>query len=135
MRISTKGRYGLLIMIYLAEEYDNDRFVSLKEISDNEGISTKYLEKIMLNFKNANYFITSRGIDGGYKLKYTPNKYIVGDILKYAEGNIDVVDCINNDIICPRKNKCKTLPLWKDLNKVISDYLYSKTLNDLIERK
>ncbi len=134
MRISTKGRYGLLIMIYLAEEYENNKYISLKEISDKENISTKYLEKIMLNFKNADYFITSRGVDGGYKLKYSPDKYLIGDILKYAEGNIDVVDCIKNDIVCPRKNKCKTLPLWKELNKIINDFLYSKTLNDLIER-
>ena len=132
MKISTKGRYGLLIMLYLANNQE-DRFISLKEIAEKENISIKYLEKIMLNFKNTDYFIRARGVDGGYRLKHSPNKYIIGDILKNAEGNINVVECLNNDT-CPKKTKCKTYKIWNDLNKVINDYLYSKTLDDYIER-
>ena len=134
MKITTKGKYGLMIMFYLAEEYENDRFVSLKEIAENEDISIKYLEKVMLNFKNSDFFITSRGIDGGYKLKNKPCMYTIGEIIKYAEGSTDVIECINNDL-CPKKNKCKTFPVWKELNDVINDFLYSKTLQDFIEGK
>lgn len=134
MRISTKGRYGLLIMIYLANKYLEDRFVSLKEIADSENISTKYLEKIMLNYNKTDYFISSRGNDGGYKLKYAPDHYTIKDILEKAEGNLDVVSCIN-DSTCDKKGICFTFPLWNELNELISNYLESKTLADYVKEK
>lgn len=130
MRISTKGRYGLAIMTYLAKEYESDRYVTLKEISEYENISLKYLEKIMNNLKKKDYFITSRGGNGGYKLAYSPDKYIIGDIIRASEEQIDVVPCINEE--CSRSNKCSTFPLWKELNDLINDYLDSKTLADYI---
>ena len=107
MRISTKGRYGLVIMIYLAKEYESGRFVSLKEISENEEISLKYLEKIMLNFKDTDFFVSSRGAEGGYKLAYSPDKYKLQDIFEKHEGTVEIVSCLNEhhlkmftDMIC-----------------------------------
>ena len=72
MRISTKGRYAFTVMLYLAKNYKNDTFLSLNEIAKKENISIKYLEKVMLNFKNTDYLISARGLDGCYKLKYEP---------------------------------------------------------------
>ena len=106
MRISTKGRYGLVIMVYLAREYNTGRFVSLKEISESEEISLKYLEKIMLNFKDTDYFISSRGSEGGYKLAHSPKEYNLKDIFEKLEGNIEIVSCLNEGVPCLKKNRC-----------------------------
>ena len=133
MRISTKGRYGLAIMTYLAKEYESDRYITLKEISEYENISLKYLEKIMLNFKNSDYFKSCRGSDGGYKLSYPPKHYTIKDILETAEGSIEITSCVNGDFECEKKDKCLSVKLWKDLNNIITDYLKNKTLEDLVK--
>ena len=130
MKISTKGRYALTIMLDLAKNYENNNFITLKEISEKEGISLKYLEKIMTILKQKDYFISSVGVSGGYKLKYAPSKYKIGDILTLAEGSLDVTDCVSN--ICPNKSKCNSFPLWNELNELIKNYLDSKTLKDYI---
>lgn len=132
MKISTRGRYALVIMLDLAKEYESGNFITLKDIAQNENMSLKYLEKLMLSLNKADYFISSRGKDGGYRLKYEPSKYKIGDILRLAEGNLDVTDCVSNSNGCPNKHHCMTFPLWKELNDLISDYLDSKTLADYI---
>lgn len=132
MKISTKGRYALVIMLDLAKEYDKGDFLSLKEIAEKENMSLKYLEKLMLILNKADFFISSRGEKGGYKLKYQPKDYKIGDILRVAEGNIDVTDCVSKEHICPNSHHCQTFPLWMELNNVINDYLDSKTLADYI---
>lgn len=121
-------------MLYLAKEYENNRFVPLKEIAKEEDISLKYLEKIMLNFKSTDYFISSRGIDGGYKLAYEPKHYILKDILEKLEGDMKVVSCLDDSASCHKKDKCLSLTLWKDINDLIDEYLSKKTLKDLLER-
>ena len=131
MKISTKGRYALAIMLDIAEFYYEDKFVSLNEISEKENISLKYLEKIMINLKKQDFFITSRGSTGGYKLKYSPEHYRIGDIIKAAEEDIKVVSCIE-DTNCPKKGICRTYPLWKGLSDEINEYLNSKTLKDYL---
>lgn len=130
MKISTKGRYAITIMMELARNYDSDKFISLNDIALNSDISLKYLEKIMINLKKKNYFIVSKGINGGYKLAYSPDKYKIGDIIRASEEETQVVPCINST--CPRTGICNTFPLWKDLNDVINDYLDSKTLADYL---
>ena len=132
MKISTKGRYALTIMLDLAKNYKSDRYITLKEISESENISLKYLEKIMLSLKTKDYFISSVGASGGYKLKYEPSKYIIADILEAAEGNIDVTDCVKEKHICPKHHKCNTYKLWDELNTTIKNFLNSKTLEDYI---
>ena len=130
MKISTKGRYALAIMLYLANTYKSGKYVSLREISENENISLKYLEKIMICLNKQNYFDVARGNNGGYKLKCEPSKYFISDILKVSEGDIAPVSCVNSDKICSKRNTCKTFLLWKDLNDVVDNYLSSKTLAD-----
>ncbi len=122
----------ITVMIDLAKEYSNNKFISLKEISKKENISLKYLEKLILNFKNTDYFITSRGVEGGYKLKHPPEYYSIKDILLKAEGNLDVVECISNEYNCPKKENCSTYKVWKELNDISLGFLNSKTLKDFI---
>lgn len=134
MKITTKGRYAITVMLYLANHYKEDSFLSLKDISEKEGLSLKYLEKIMLSLKKEDFFISSRGQEGGYKLSHQPSYYKIGDILKAAEKQIAPVNCVS-DNNCKKKSVCKTYPIWKELNDEIMNYLNSKTLADYIERK
>ena len=133
MKISTKGRYALVIMLELANKYDSNEYISLKDIAERKGLSLKYLEKLMLVLNKRDYFISSRGAEGGYKLKYDPSQYIIGDILRCAEGDIAVTDCVTHE--CLNHSNCKTYSLWKELNDLINNYLDSKTLKDYMEVK
>lgn len=130
MRISTKGRYALTIMIDIAREYNNDIYISLTDISKKENISLKYLEKIMINLKKAGFFIVAKGKDGGYKLSRKPDEYSIGEIIRAAEEELNVVSCVSDS--CPKVNKCNTFPLWKGLSDEINNYLDSKKLSDYL---
>ena len=96
MKISTKGRYALRIMVDLALN-EEDRFISLKEIAEKEGISQKYLEQIIALLNKAGFLDTYRGNNGGYKLAKAPGKYIVGDILRATEGDLTPIFCISEE--------------------------------------
>ena len=131
MKISTKGRYALTIMIHLGKNYENGSFLSLTEISEREIISLKYLEKIMISLKKADFFDVQKGKDGGYKLKHDPKDITIGSIIRAAEEDLDVTDCIKNDT-CPNKSNCETYSLWKGLSDEINEYLDGKTLKEFI---
>ena len=133
MKITTKGRYAVAIMLSLAEYYDSGEFLSLKDISEKEGISLKYLEKIMSDLKKKNYFVSSRGQDGGYKLANEPSFYKLGEIINAVEKDITPATCVKETNSCPKQGICKTYPIWKDLNDEMTNYLNSKTLKDYME--
>ena len=135
MKITTKGRYAVAIMLELASNYKNDTFLSLKDISEREGISVKYLEKIMSDLKKEDYFISSRGQEGGYKLAHKPSYYKLGDIINAVEKDMAPASCVKEDNSCPKQGICKTYPIWKDLNDEMNKYLNSKTLEDYMEVK
>ncbi len=129
MKISTKGRYALTIMIDIAK--GKGEYVSLKTISEDENISLKYLEKIMTNLKKNNLVTSSTGHTGGYKLNKEPKDYKIGEIIKAADENLDVVTCLK-DKNCDKINNCKKYSLWQGLSDEINDYLNSKTLEDYL---
>ena len=135
MKISTKGRYALRMLLDLAE-HQNDGFIALKDIAQRQGISKKYLEQIIPVLNRSDVLNANRGYQGGYKLAKSPDKYTVGDILRLTEGSIAPVACLDHEPVdCPRREDCITLPLWKGLNKVITDYLDSVTLQDLLDNQ
>jgi Rrf2 family protein len=133
MRISTKGRYALQMMVDLAEHKD-EGFIPLKEIAARQSISKNYLEQIVGLFKNTAVLKSERGHQGGYKLAKSPEMYTVRDILRFAEGSVAPIACLDNET-----NECgwqrQTLCLWSGLEKVISDYLNSITLQDILDGK
>ena len=134
MKISTKGRYALRMLIDLAEHKDCG-FVALKDIAERQNISKKYLEQIIPIFNNSNILKTTRGSQGGYMLSKAPNKYTVGEILRLTEGSLAPVECLAHDPIdCDRSAICPTLPVWKGLNRVINEYLDSITLQDILDQ-
>lgn len=133
MKISTKGRYALRMLIDLAE-HQGDGYIALKDIAQRQEISKKYLEQIVPILNRADILKTNRGFQGGYRLAKSPDKMTAGDILRATEGNLAPVACLESDVIdCPRSENCPTLPLWQGLNKAINEYLDSVTLQDLID--
>ncbi|MCQ4022603.1 MULTISPECIES: Rrf2 family transcriptional regulator [unclassified Ruminococcus] len=133
MKISTKGRYALRMLLDLAIHADGG-YVALKDIAKRQGVSKKYLEQIVPLLNGADYLQTNRGYQGGYKLSKSPDSYTVGEILRTTEGGIAPVSCLEqNPNYCDRSGECMTLNMWKGLYKVMTDYLDGITLQDLID--
>ncbi|MBO5143436.1 MAG: Rrf2 family transcriptional regulator [Clostridia bacterium] len=132
MKISTKGRYALRVMIDLALN-SNEKYISIKDIANRQEISNKYLEQIISMLNKAGFLEVARGNAGGYKLAKQPNEYIIGDILRATEGELAPIYCLTDDGECDKQKNCKTYSFWKGLDAVINDYVDSKTLEDLIK--
>lgn len=135
MKISTRGRYSLRMMIDLAQHY-GEGFIALKDISERQGISKKYLEQIIPFLNRSGLLLTNRGHMGGYQLAKRPNEITVGDVLVSAEGNLAPVSCMENDPnLCEKCSFCLTLPIYQGLYKVTTDYLSGITLQDVISKQ
>ncbi len=134
MRISTKGRYTLRLMLDLAL-HRNDGYISLKDISERQDISKKYLEQIVPALTKSGMLKANRGYQGGYMLTKSPENYTAGDIIRLAEGSLAPVPCLDFEVnSCPRADICMTFDMWKGLYEVINNYLDGITLQDLIDR-
>ncbi len=135
MKISTKGRYALRMLLDLAEHMNNG-YISLKDIAERQGISKKYLEQIVPVLTRSNVLKANRGFQGGYMLAKSPDKYTVGMILRLTEGSLAPVACLDRDPIgCERISECATLPIWQGLNNVIQEYLDGITLQDILDKQ
>ena len=135
VKISTKGRYALRMMLDLAE-HQGDGYVALKDIAQRQGISKKYLEQIVPMLGRADVLRTTRGYQGGYRLARAPQEYTVGEILCLTEGGLAPVACLDqHPNPCPRCGACATLPRWEGLERVIRNYLDGITLQDLLEQQ
>ena len=133
MKISTRGRYALRFMIDLAQS-GKDGYIALKDVSSRQNISIKYLEQITTLLSKNNILLSVRGPQGGYKLAREPKDYTIGEILRITEGDLSPVACLEDkENLCPIKDKCHTLSLWMGLDKVVNEYLDSKTLEDLLK--
>lgn len=133
MKISTKGRYALRIMVDLAE-HNSGEYIRLKDISGRQGITLKYMEQIMPMLTKAGYVKSYRGNNGGYTLAKRPEEYTAGDILRATEGRLTPIPCLTDTPNkCERQQQCATLAFWSGLDKVISEYIDRYTLADLAE--
>lgn len=130
MNITTKGRYALKIMADLGQQEEGIP-VSLKVVSERQGISMKYLEAIAAVLTRAGFIASVRGKNGGYRLARKPAEYSVGEILRQTEGSLAPVSCLESG--CPNAAGCITLPLWEGLDRRIDDYLGSVTLEDVLK--
>ena len=134
MLISTKGRYSLRVMVDLAE-HRADGYIPLKTIADRQEISEKYLESIIKLLVRAKLLEGLRGKGGGYRLTKAPDQYSVGSILRLTEESLAPVSCLEpGAAACPRMAACRTLPLWRGLDRLIGDYLDNVTVADLMQR-
>lgn len=133
MKISTKGRYALRLMVDLAMA-ENEGYVSLKDIADRQNISAKYMEQIIALLKNARLVGSVRGPRGGYRLSRDAGSYTVGEILRLTEGSLAPVACVDSSdpIDCERCDGCATVELWRKLDTAISQVVDNMTLADLV---
>lgn len=133
MKISTKGRYALRLMVDLAT-HSNGRPVSIRDVAARQNISDKYLEQIISSLNKAGYVKSSRGPQGGYTLTKGPEEYTVGMILRLTEGNLAPVACLEEEAnSCDRRGGCATFMLWKKLDDAIRGVVDAVTLADLVD--
>ena len=131
MMISTKGRYALRVMVDLAE-HQGEGYLPLRDIATRQEISEKYLESILTVLVQNRLLEGLRGKGGGYRLTRPPEQYTVGEILRLTEGNFSTVACLEpGSGQCSRMGQCRTLPVWRNLDKIVNEYLDSVTLADL----
>ena len=132
MKISTRGRYALRVVVDLAEHANQQR-VPLKDIADRQEISLKYLESIMTDLSKAGIVLAQHGKGGGYKLAKNPDSCRVSDVLLVAEGDLAPVSCLeHNAAPCPRAAECKTLGMWKKLHETVMSFFNGVTIADLV---
>ena len=130
--ISTKGRYSIRILLDLAEHCGSG-FTPMKEVAARQGISLKYIEKLMPVLKNAGLLESVHGIGGGYRLTRDPDRYTLWEILRLAEGDMAPVSCLSPGAPpCPRAAECRTLPVWEGYQKLTENYFRGITLADLL---
>ena len=133
MKISTRGRYALRLLMDIAMNGQNEP-VRIKDIARRQEISEKYLEQIVSVLNKAGFVKSSRGPQGGYRLMRAPQEYTAGSILCLIEGSLAPVACMDmeeND--CPRHERCATLFLWQKLHEAMKDVIENVSLSDLIE--
>ena len=135
MKISTKGRYALRMLLDLAQHRDKG-FVPLKDIAERQNVSKKYLEQIVPILNKSDMLQTNRGFQGGYRPAKEPDQYTVGEILRITEGNLAPVACLTHEPNqCERNADCITLPIWQGLYRTITEYLDGITLQDILRQQ
>ena len=133
MMISTRGRYCLRVMIDLAE-HQGEGYIRMKEVAERQGVSLKYLEKILPVLAKNKIIDGIQGKGGGYRLTRKPEEYTLGEILLLTEGSLAPVACLECGAApCDRAAECRTLPIWTELDRRVNEYLNSVTLADLLE--
>ena len=126
MKFSTRDRYALRLMVELANRAGADALVPLKEISDAQQISLKYLEQIVTPLTKAGLVLSVRGAQGGYRLARPDS-----EILRAVEGELTAIPCLASSVECPRRGQCHTLDFWSGLNDIINKYVDGVTLHQL----
>lgn len=135
MKISTKGRYAVRVMLDLAL-HNTGECIKVKDIAGRQGISEKYLEQIIAVLNKAGYVNSVRGAQGGYRLAKAPGEYTVGMILRLTEGSMAPVACLEEGAPeCERCDTCETLEVWKELYTAINHVIDGVTLANLVERR
>ncbi len=134
MKISTKGRYALRMMIEFG--MNPDQCTKISQVAARQGISDKYLEQIVTLLHRAGYVRSIRGAQGGYMLTRRPEEYTVGMILRQTEGSMSPVSCLDDEINqCEQAGKCSTLSLWQQIKDAVDQVIDHVTLADLIEEQ
>lgn len=129
IKISKKAQYGLRAMVFLAKNYKSKKVFSIKTISENEGVSFGFLEKIISQLEKAKLVNGKKGVQGGYALSKSPNRISANDVVSILEENKKPVDCT----FCGRKNNCLTKSVWRKIDVAISKTLKAITLANLIK--
>lgn len=129
MRISSKGKYALELMVYLGR--NPGKTVSINEIT-GDSFSIKYMEKIASLLVKSKLIKSERGVDGGYRLVKDPKDYSIFEILNAVEDNMAPIKCVLDDDACKIKINCKTYPIWDELYEIEAKFLKEKKLTDIL---
>lgn len=130
MKISTKGRYGTRAMIDIAEHYGSGP-VSLRQLTERQCLSLKYMEQIIPLLKSSGLIRSARGAHGGYVLSKKPREISLRDIVEALEGSWSLVDCIDDPTLCDRTEECGAYDVWNDIQAAMYKILDSTTLADM----
>jgi len=133
MRLSTRSRYGVRLMLALAVNKQK-KPVFLKDIAGSEEISEKYLSQIIIPLKGRGLVTTFRGAHGGYLLSKPASEISLREIIEPLEGDLNLVDCVGNPQVCERANACATREVWDEMSSLLLNFLDTITLEDLIKR-
>ena len=133
MKLSTKGKYGLYAMFYLAQHAGNGP-QPLKAVAEI-GVPEDYLEQLLGNLRRAGLVTTVRGAQGGYQLAKEPEAITVGDIIDATEGPLTISECLSDEGCCHRSGQCRTRRVWEYLSNSINDLLQSISLRDMLEQE
>lgn len=134
MLISTRGRYAIRVLIDLAEN-GTVSYIPMKDVANRQGLSLKYIERIMPALSKNGFVEGIHGKGGGYRLTKPLEDYRIGDILRLTEGDLSPVACLENGAKpCDRAHECRTLPMWTNFHKLVNDYFDSITLADLMNK-
>ena len=135
MIISTRGRYALRVMLDLAEN-GNGEYIAMKKIAERQGISLKYLERILPVLTQNEIIEGISGKGGGYRLTRKPEEYKVGEILRLTEGDLAPVACLSCGAkACERAENCRTQPMWTEFYNMTNAYFDAISLSALIEQE
>lgn len=135
MKISTKGRYAVRVMIDLAVN-DTGEYMKVNQIAKRQGISEKYLEQIIGILNRADFVKSTRGAQGGYKLTRPPEAYTVGMILRLTEGSLSPVACLEDDSNgCERSDTCQTIAVWRQLEEAMNQVVDHITVGELARKQ
>lgn len=134
MKLSTRGRYGVRLMLELALHYGEGPIL-LKEIAERQGISEKYLWHLINTLKMTGLVTSQRGMRGGYALGKAPEVITVREILQILEGSLCLVDCVDNPSLCERSPSCITRDIWGDASREMQRTLQNTTLATMVKRQ
>ena len=134
MKISTKGKYALVVMTYIAMN-EKDSNVSVAEISEKNNISEKYLEQILSLLSKGDLVTSFRGNAGGYRLSRDAQLITLKDIMLATEGNMKSVSCLDGDFVCDKASQCVTVSVWAKLDDIVNNFFEQTTLQDIIDKK
>jgi Rrf2 family protein len=133
MKFSTRTRYGLRFLVYLAMKQTGDDFIQLKQVADDERISMKYLEQIVRLLKRSGLLTVTRGAYGGYSLSRPPEEIGMREVFISLEGSLSPVGCMDGKLECSKFGDCETFEVWRGLETAISDYLDTISLKKLVD--
>ncbi len=133
MKVSTKGRYGLRVMLELALYYGKGPAI-MAEIEKTQGISRKYMHSILTTLKSAGLVRAIRGAGGGFVLAKEPKEINVHEIVEALEGPFDFTECVGSESFCDKSQECVTRDVWNDVGRAVKEVLTKTKLDELVRR-
>ncbi len=132
MKIATKTRYALRVMIDVAA-HDEEGCVPLKDVAERQGISKKYLEQVVSPLVSQSLLKVTRGHKGGYQLTRKPKEITCAQIVSATENGLELLDCLSGEVVCEREGICASKNIWGGLERTMTEYLESITLQDILD--